>query len=158
MRLRSLTISENPTRSSRVARRRTVGEVVTVWLVSFRLFAWEPRIIAVNPCITELVQSVVVTNQLCVISASSAPLRFTCLSFSFTAEAQRTQRLRRENSHQGYYPIPWLNLQPILLRKSFKSGVLSVSIDTQNSTRVTWSPSHERWRTCQNTSSTSNPA
>ena len=29
---------------------------------------------------------------LCVISASSAPPRFTCLSFSFTAEAQRTHQ------------------------------------------------------------------
>ena len=32
MRLRSLTISENPTCSSREARRSTVGEVVTVWI------------------------------------------------------------------------------------------------------------------------------
>ena len=36
MRLRSLTMSENPTSSSREARRSTVGEVVTVWIVSFR--------------------------------------------------------------------------------------------------------------------------
>jgi len=36
--------------------------------------------------------------RLCVTSASSVPLRFT---FSFTAEAQRTQRLRRETSLRG---------------------------------------------------------
>ena len=29
-------MSENPTSSSREARRSTVGEVVTVWIVSFR--------------------------------------------------------------------------------------------------------------------------
>src|SRR6185369_17092793 len=34
-------------------------------------------------------------ENLCEISASSAPLRFTCFSVSFTAEAQRTQRFRR---------------------------------------------------------------
>jgi len=34
---------------------------------------------------------------LCVISASSASLRFTCFADKFTAEAQRTQRLRRES-------------------------------------------------------------
>jgi alpha-galactosidase len=35
--------------------------------------------------------------QLCVISAFSAPLRFNRFAVVFTAEAQRTQRLRREN-------------------------------------------------------------
>src|SRR5919106_1126717 len=37
--------------------------------------------------------------------------------------------------------------QAILLRKSFKSGALSVSVDTRNSARVTCSPSHKGWRT-----------
>jgi hypothetical protein len=36
MRLRNLTMSENPTLSNREASRKTVGEVVTVWIRSFR--------------------------------------------------------------------------------------------------------------------------
>jgi len=39
--------------------------------------------------------------QRCVVSAFSAPLRFTCLSFSFTAETQRTQRLTQRNLKLG---------------------------------------------------------
>src|SRR5687768_18393286 len=45
MRLRNFTMSENPTSSSREARRSTVGEVVTVWIVPSGLCAGQ-RIIA----------------------------------------------------------------------------------------------------------------
>ena len=44
----------------------------------------------------------------------------------------------------GPCPVnPQANVQEIPLRKSFKSGGLSVSIDTSNSARVTWVASHD---------------
>src|SRR5687767_15080828 len=47
--------------------------------------------------------------------------------------------------------------KPIPLRKSFKSGALSVSIDTLKSARVTCSVSHEDWRTRQKSFQLSTP-
>jgi hypothetical protein len=56
---------------------------------------------------------------LCVVSAFSAPLRFTCFSFSFTAEAQRAQRLRRVEP--GHY-------QSIRFLDGRENGVVIVTV------------------------------
>src|ERR1044072_920554 len=56
-RLRSLTISEKPTCSSREARRKTVGEVVTVWIRFLPTLCVGSRIIAGLRRLTESAQT-----------------------------------------------------------------------------------------------------
>ena len=126
MRLRSFTISEKPTSSSREARRGTVGEVVTVWNRFLPALCVGRRIIAVPP------------QRSTKSTKNSAQRKFwkRGSALGLRARALFPKRYFRAKWFEDS-SLPRLAPQEILLRKSFKSHALSVSVDTSNSARVT---------------------